>query len=242
MAKTFDLKDDSVVVVVGSGAGGGTLANELAQKGVDVVCLEAGPRLSLSDIVNDNDTMFGRLSWLDKRIGTGELNPGLPLWVCKTVGGTTVHWAGAALRFQEHEFKTRTIYGEIKGANMMDWPISLQELEPFYDRPRTSWASPAPTASRGCPATTTTRCWRRAPSASATRNSTPATWRSTPSRGTAGRRAIRSASAWPAAPSARNGRRSIPRFRRRRAPGGSSFGPRAWCCRSPTTPAAWSLA
>ena len=74
MAKTFDLKDDSVVVVVGSGPGGGILANELAQKGVDVVCLEAGPRLTLSDIVNDGDTMFGRLSWLDKRIGTGELN------------------------------------------------------------------------------------------------------------------------------------------------------------------------
>ena len=39
MAKTFDLKDDSVVVIIGSGAGGGTLGNELAQKGVDVVIL-----------------------------------------------------------------------------------------------------------------------------------------------------------------------------------------------------------
>ena len=134
MAKTFDLKDDSVVVVVGSGAGGGILANELAQKGVDVVCLEAGPRLTLSDIVNDGDTMFGRLTWLDKRVGTGELNPSLPLWVCKTVGGTSVHWAGAALRFQEHEFKARTIYGQIQGANMLDWPLSFQELEQFYDK------------------------------------------------------------------------------------------------------------
>jgi choline dehydrogenase-like flavoprotein len=134
MAKTFDLKDDSVVVVVGSGAGGGTLSNELAQKGVDVVCLEAGPRLTISDIVNDNDTMFSRLSWLDKRIGTGALNPSLPLWVCKTVGGTTVHWAGAALRFQEHEFKTRTIYGEVQGANLLDWPLSLKEIEPYYEK------------------------------------------------------------------------------------------------------------
>jgi choline dehydrogenase-like flavoprotein len=90
MSKTFELKDDSVVVVIGSGAGGGTLSNELTQRGASVVCLEAGPRLTLSDIVNDNATMFGRLSWLDKRIGTGDLNAGLPLWVCKTVGGTTV--------------------------------------------------------------------------------------------------------------------------------------------------------
>ena len=49
MAKTFDLKDDSVVVVVGSGAGGGTLSNELVQRGINVVCLEAGPRLGLTD-------------------------------------------------------------------------------------------------------------------------------------------------------------------------------------------------
>jgi len=134
MSKTFELKDDSVVVVIGSGAGGGTLSNELTQRGVNVVCLEAGPRLTLSDIVNDNGTMFGRLSWLDKRIGTGDLNPGLPLWVCKTVGGTTVHWAGASLRFQDHEFRVRTVYGEIPGANLLDWPGTLQELDPFYAR------------------------------------------------------------------------------------------------------------
>ena len=40
MARKFALNDESVVVVVGSGAGGGTLSNELAQKGIDVVCLE----------------------------------------------------------------------------------------------------------------------------------------------------------------------------------------------------------
>ena len=45
MAKKFDLNDDSVAVVIGSGAGGGTLSNELAQKGVNVVCLEAGKEL-----------------------------------------------------------------------------------------------------------------------------------------------------------------------------------------------------
>ena len=39
MTAPFDLNDDSVVVIVGTGAGGGVLANELAQKGVSVVAL-----------------------------------------------------------------------------------------------------------------------------------------------------------------------------------------------------------
>ena len=44
MAAPFSKTDDSVVVIIGTGAGGGTLANELAQKGISVVALEAGGR------------------------------------------------------------------------------------------------------------------------------------------------------------------------------------------------------
>ena len=57
MAK-FDLNDDGVVVIVGSGAGGGTLGNELAQKGVKVVILEAGPRIEMHDFVNNEWESF----------------------------------------------------------------------------------------------------------------------------------------------------------------------------------------
>ena len=46
----FDSNDDSVVVIIGSGAGGGTLANELCHKGFKVVMLEAGQRQSLADL------------------------------------------------------------------------------------------------------------------------------------------------------------------------------------------------
>lgn len=134
MARTYDLSDDSVVVIIGSGAGGGTLGHELSEKGIDVVCLEAGPRLDLGDIVNDWGEMGAKLSWNDKRIGSGVLNPGYPLWVCKTVGGTTVHWAGASLRFQEHEWKARTTYGDIPGATLLDWPIDAAEMDPYYSR------------------------------------------------------------------------------------------------------------
>ena len=139
MAAKYELNDDSVVVVVGSGAGGGTLSNELAQKGVKVVLLEAGGRHEIEDFVNDEWASFGNISWLDKRTTSGTWRVakdfgGLPAWIVKAVGGSTVHWAGASLRFQEHEFKVKSTYGEIAGANLLDWPITLKEMEPYYER------------------------------------------------------------------------------------------------------------
>ncbi len=138
MAK-FDMGDESVVVVIGSGAGGGTLANELCQKGVSVVLLEAGAQQSSDSFINDEWKSFSQLAWLDPRTTSGSWRvakdfPGLPAWICKTVGGSTTHWAGASLRFHEHEFKARTTYGDIKGATLMDWPLTLKELEPWYAR------------------------------------------------------------------------------------------------------------
>jgi choline dehydrogenase-like flavoprotein len=132
MTKKFKLLDDSVVVVIGSGAGGGVLANELAQRGIDVVCLEAGRRLAQADIVNNQTEMFGKLTWLDPRVGSGQAIPGFPVWTCKTVGGTTMHWTASCPRLQEHEFKARSTYGEIAGTNLVDWPLDLQELAPYY--------------------------------------------------------------------------------------------------------------
>ena len=126
MAKQFDNSDSSVVVVIGSGAGGGTLANELAQKGIDVVCLEAGKRLTLADVVNHPPTMDARMGWHDKRVGN-------MVWVCKTVGGTTMRWSGVTPLFQEHEFKALSTYGQLDaGTTLIDWPLTLEELNPYY--------------------------------------------------------------------------------------------------------------
>ncbi|RUX73168.1 GMC family oxidoreductase [Mesorhizobium sp. M7A.F.Ca.US.006.04.2.1] len=137
MAASFDLNNDGVVVIIGSGAGGGTLGNELAQKGVDVVILEAGARHEYEDFVNDEWGSFAQLAWTDKRTTSGDWRvakdfPNLPAWVVKSVGGSTTHWAGASLRFQEHEFKTLSTYGKLEGANLLDWPITLAEMEPYY--------------------------------------------------------------------------------------------------------------
>lgn len=139
MAAPYDLNDSSVVVVVGSGAGGGTLGTELALKGIDTVILEAGGRHEIDEFENDEWEMFSQISWLDKRTTSGNWRvakdfPGLPAWIVKAVGGSTVHWAGASLRFQDREFKVATEYGDIPGANLLDWPITLAEMEPYYAR------------------------------------------------------------------------------------------------------------
>ncbi len=136
---TFDLNDDSVVVIIGTGAGGGVLANELAQKGVKVVALEAGGRYLPADYVNDEWDSFAQLAWLDTRTTSGDWRvardfSGLPAWIVKAVGGTTTHWAGASIRFQDHEWKALSTYGAVDGANLLDWPIDGAEMAPWYDK------------------------------------------------------------------------------------------------------------
>ncbi len=142
MTAPFDLNDDSVIVVIGTGAGGGVLSNELAQRGISVVALEAGGRYLPDDYINDEWESFGQLAWLDTRTTSGDWRvakdfSGLPAWIVKAVGGTTIHWAGASLRFQPHEWKAKTTYGAVQGANLLDWPIDGEEMAPWYEKAET---------------------------------------------------------------------------------------------------------
>ncbi|RBM22447.1 2-keto-gluconate dehydrogenase [Prauserella sp. PE36] len=135
----FDYDDSDVVVVVGSGAGGGTLAHELCKRGFKTVVLEAGPHLTGEDYHNDEWKAFGQMAWTDPRTTSGSWAiakdfPNLPAWIVKAVGGTTTHWAGACPRFKAHELAARTAYGDVDGASLLDWPITLSELEPYYDQ------------------------------------------------------------------------------------------------------------
>ena len=131
--------DERAVVIIGSGAGGGTMAYELTKAGIPCVVLEAGPYLKPEDYVNDEWASFSQMAWLDARTTSGSWRvatdfPSVPAWLVKAVGGTTTHWAGATPRFFDYEFKTLSTYGEIAGANLLDWPISLADLAPYYDR------------------------------------------------------------------------------------------------------------
>lgn len=118
------------VCIVGAGAAGGVLAKELAEGGLSVVVLEAGPWLDTQrDFINDEWTMLdGRLDWDDLRITAGETlldmgrnNTG------RGVGGSTTHYTAVALRMHEEDFELHTREGLAE-----DWPIRYRDLAPYY--------------------------------------------------------------------------------------------------------------
>lgn len=116
-------------VIVGTGAGGGTLACKLAEYGFSVVALDAGPYWRpLEDFASD-EFHQSKLYWTDERIVDGE-NP-LQLGSNnsgKSVGGSTVHFAMVSLRFRPEWFKARTQLGY--GA---DWPLDWREMWSYYE-------------------------------------------------------------------------------------------------------------
>ena len=115
-------------VIVGTGAGGGTLACKLAEYGFSVVALDAGPYFRpLEDFASDESEQT-KLYWTDDRIVDGD-NP-LQMGSNnsgKAVGGSTVHFAMVSLRFRPEWFKSRSVLGY--GA---DWPLDWREMWNYY--------------------------------------------------------------------------------------------------------------
>lgn len=115
--------------IVGTGAGGGTLACKLAEAGFSVVAFDAGPFWRpLEDFASDEDAQGG-LYWTDERI-TGGADP-IRLGSNNSgrgVGGSTVHYTMIALRWRPEWFKSRSLLGYAR-----DWPITFDELEPYYE-------------------------------------------------------------------------------------------------------------
>jgi glucose dehydrogenase len=130
------------VVIVGSGVAGMLVAYRLAQAGVHVLVLEAGPPILRSEALTNYrnavaktpespypDTAYApRPSVLDQEgyyVQEGPEN--FKSTYVRRVGGTTWHWLGTSLRHLPNDFRMRSLYSVAA-----DWPLSYEELEPWY--------------------------------------------------------------------------------------------------------------
>jgi len=122
--------DQSVydVIIIGSGAGGGTLAYRLAPSGARVLLLERGdyvPREKdnwSTRAVNVEGRYAAKESWRDR--DGKELHPHTNYWV----GGNTKFYGAALFRLRREDFGELRHHGGISPA----WPIGYEELEPYY--------------------------------------------------------------------------------------------------------------
>jgi choline dehydrogenase-like flavoprotein len=176
----FDLRKEVDFAVIGSGAAGGIIAKELATAGFDVVVFEQGPYRKAGDFNHDEYAVLFESEMLggdQYRSGqtfrhdaheTATTPAGAPaIRYAQTVGGSSVHFSANFWRFRESDFKERSLLGPIAGTNFADWPLTYDELEPYYTRveweigvsgapgPFDSWRSkpfpmpPLPTKSSG---------------------------------------------------------------------------------------------
>jgi choline dehydrogenase-like flavoprotein len=139
-------------VIIGSGAGGGMAAYVLANAGMKVCLLEAGP---MFDPKTDSNQL--RNPWESPRRGAstkfrpfGDFDgcywgwhiddepytqsgaPGTTAWEwwrARMLGGRTNHWGRISLRFGPKDFKRRSIDGLGD-----DWPIGYDDVKPYYDK------------------------------------------------------------------------------------------------------------
>ena len=137
---TIRFDDDSVVVIIGSGAGGGTLANELCQKGIKVVVLEAGALQIARQLHQRRVEVLHPAGLAGPAHHLGHLAHRQGLRRTCRPGSARRSAApprtGPARRCacrSTSSAPART-YGDIEGANLLDWPVTLAELEPYYAR------------------------------------------------------------------------------------------------------------
>jgi choline dehydrogenase-like flavoprotein len=133
-------------VVVGSGASGGVLAAELSRAGFDVVVLEQGPWRTARDFDHDEfgHWILGSLTG-DPRDDpqTFRSDPSAeaqvaaqppPLIYARGVGGSSVHFTANYWRLRPVDFAERSRWGSIEGTGFVDWPLTYDDLEPYYSR------------------------------------------------------------------------------------------------------------
>ncbi|QDI90071.1 GMC family oxidoreductase [Salicibibacter halophilus] len=135
---------DADVVIVGSGCAGGILARELTDENIHVIALERGPDIDSKQYAMDelkfsirSQVLWGpqsepRYTWRShEKNKTEKVITGWSGW---GPGGDHLHWGAQSWRFQPATFRAKSVFGQVENGAMMDWPISYDDLEPFYQK------------------------------------------------------------------------------------------------------------
>lgn len=128
-------------VVIGSGIAGGSVARELTRNGFSVVLLEQGRRVGPDDMEHDELGAFMWPRWTNdpalspqtyKKGPDAKVEPHNFAQYARVVGGTTLHFTGNFWRFRPIDFHEASKRGVPAGSTLADWPITYEELEPYY--------------------------------------------------------------------------------------------------------------
>ncbi len=138
---------ETEVCIVGSGAGAAPVAYTLSKAGKKVLVLEKGPWLKEEDFSKDEISVCRRPGYTpnlrderhvletphkDHFDAKSTYDSGRDFWNGNMVGGSSNLMSGYFHRLKPNDFKLLSTYGPIEGANVADWPITYEELEPFY--------------------------------------------------------------------------------------------------------------
>jgi choline dehydrogenase-like flavoprotein len=128
-------------VVIGSGPAGGSVARELTRLGHDVLLLEQGKHHSRAEFTHDEIDIFFNNRYLNnppdhiqtyRRTPDEKAETRTYLQYAAAIGGSSMHYAANYWRFRPVDFNEFSRKGGIPGAALADWPITYDELEPYY--------------------------------------------------------------------------------------------------------------
>ncbi len=138
------------ICIVGSGAGAGPVIYELSKAGYKVVVLEKGPWIKTEHFNKDEMTATRRDLYIPNLKDEQHVveSPGATgkwsskssaeskrdFWNGSCVGGSSNFMSAYFHRLKPKDFRLRSEYGDIDGANVVDWPITYNELEPYYTK------------------------------------------------------------------------------------------------------------
>lgn len=141
--------DDPDAIVIGAGAGGGTAARVLTDRGLRVVVMEKGEATTAEDFLPYDEHFFHTRKALIPHVdddpnmyvgADGQARPVERWWITNMVGGATMIWDANVPRYTDEDMAVLKYLPEVPdGADMVDWPWSYDEFQPWFERAEQEW-------------------------------------------------------------------------------------------------------